>query len=216
MSEKQTLRMVLPQQQLSAFSPLLQQGVRLQAEVGCSVMALLVGQFGIAEDYVTGRITTLFLNGKAIDDLDTSYIKDGSTLALSSAMPGLVGTTLRRGGHLAAMRGAITYQGQKPEWSGPGRVKIKLFNMVMAELGETFLSQGIYLSNPELGDFLREQQDSFRQSFVEIILGEQQIDPASLEEHIRLADPTGEILINVEFVNRIGECDQGFVQGVPR
>lgn len=216
MPEKQTLRMILPLTQLPAFFPLLQQGVWLQAEVGCGVLSLLAGQFGIAENYVSGRITTLFLNGKAIDDLDRSYVKDGSTLALSSAMPGLVGATMRRGGHLAAMRGAITYQGQKPEWSGPGRVKIKLFNMVMAELGEKFLSQGIYLSNPELGHFMREQQDSFRQSFEEIILDEQQIDPASLEKHIRLADPTGEILVKVEFVNGIDERDQEFVQGVPR
>jgi hypothetical protein len=201
MSEEQTLRMILPPTRLPVFFPLLQQGVWLQAEIGCGVMSLLAGQFGVAEDYVTERITTLFLDGKAIDDLETSYIKDGSTLALSSAMPGLVGTTMRRGGHLAAMRGTITYQGRKPERTGPGRVKIKLFNMVMAELGETFLSQGIYLSNPELGRFLCEQEDSFRKSFGVIILGEQQIDSASLNSYVRSADPSGEMLVRIEFMD---------------
>ncbi|RLB64961.1 MAG: hypothetical protein DRH08_08685 [Deltaproteobacteria bacterium] len=196
---KQTLRMILPLDQLPAFFPLLQQGVWMDAQIGCSVMSLLTGQFGVAEDYVLERITTLFLDGKAVDDLETSYVKDGSTVALSSAMPGLVGTTMRRGGHLAAMRGEITCQSQQQPESGPGKVKIKLFNMVMAEQGASFLAQGAQLSNDELKSFLDEQDDSFSQSFGTVILGGRQIDPANLKKHARLADPNEEIVLKVEF-----------------
>jgi hypothetical protein len=199
MAEKQSLRMILPLDQLSAFSLLLQQGVWLQVRIGCSVMDLLVGQFGIAENYVVERITTLFMDGKAIDDLENSYVKDGSTVALSSAMPGLVGATMRRGGHLAAMRGAITYRAEQHEKSGAGRIRIKLFNMVMTELGATILGWGISLSHAELTNFLNEQSDSFRQSFAAIMLDDQRLNPANPNEYLRLADPSDEILLQVEF-----------------
>ncbi len=201
MTEKNTLRMVLPLTQLSAFFPLLQQGVWLRVQVGCSVIGLLADQFGINEKYITERITTLFLDGKAIDDANKSYIKAGSTVALSSAMPGLVGATMRRGGHLAAMRGAITHQNQGPAASGTGDIKIKLFNMVMAELAGKFLAYGVRLSNAELGRFLDEQEESFWLSFGVAILGDQQIDPANLKEQFYTADPTDEILLKVEFMN---------------
>lgn len=201
MAEKQTLRMILPLEQLSAFFPLLQRGVWLRAEVGCSVMSLLTCQFGVAEDYVVERITTLFLDHKPVDDPESSYVNDGSTIALSSAMPGLVGATMRRGGHLAAMRGAISHQGQQQQKGGTGKVKIKLFNMVMAELGATFLAQGAKLSSDGLKTLLDEQDDSFWQSFGTAILGSQQIDPASLKSKIHLSEPTDEILLKVEFKN---------------
>ena len=34
------------------------------------------------------------LDGKPVDDIGSSFLHDGSTLALSAAMPGLVGATL--------------------------------------------------------------------------------------------------------------------------
>ena len=199
MPENQTLRMILSLTQLSAFFPLLQRGVWVQVQVGCGVMSLLAKQFGIAEDYVTERITTLFLDSKPIDDLETTYVKNGSTLALSAAMPGLVGATMRRGGHLAAMRGTISCHSEKKQVSGNGRVKIKLFNMVMTELGAIFLAQGICLTNNELSAFLNEQEDSFWQSFGVVILGEQQIEPTQLKKQLSQTVPDGEITLKVEF-----------------
>jgi hypothetical protein len=198
MAEIRKLRMVLSQNQLPAFFPLLQRGVWLRVQVGCSIMKLLTEQFGVAEDYVIERITTLFLDGKAIDDPETSYVKEGSTVALSSAMPGLVGATMRRGGHLAAMRGTITYQSQQVK-SGSGPIRVKLFNMVMTELGAAFLSHGILLSTDELKIFVDEQTDSFWQGFGTIILDGQQIGPARLKTAVRESAMAGEILLKVEF-----------------
>lgn len=200
MTEKQSLHMVLRPAQLPNFYPLLQQGVWLQAQIGCSVMDLLTEQFGVDECYVVERITTLFLDGKAIDAPESSYVKDGATLALSSAMPGLVGATMRRGGHLAAMRGAITYRAQPQVASARGRVRVKLFNMVMAELGATILAQGIYLSYAELASMLDAQGDSFWQGCRAVSLGSKLLDQASLVEHVHMAASSTEILLSVEFM----------------
>lgn len=147
---------------INEFYPLLQQGVWLSVTTGCSVIELLNNQLGIAEDYVTDRITTLFLNGKAIDDAAASFVTDGATLALSSAMPGLVGSTMRRGGHLAAMRGEITYRQPETMSIGTGKVKIKLFNMLMKEVGPLLLERGVLLSGAELKTLLNQDSSSLR------------------------------------------------------
>jgi hypothetical protein len=197
MADKQTVRMVLPLAELPAFFPLLQQGLWLQVEVGCSVIELLTDQFGIDVKYINERITTLFLDGKALDDPETAYVKDGSILALSSAMPGLVGSTMRRGSHLAAMRGDITYQSH-PEESGTGRVKIKLFNMVMSELGETVLAHGFWLSKSDLLEFLHEQEENFWSDFTASLDGDQ-VAPDELIEVVSRVVSSGETVLQVEF-----------------
>jgi len=199
MDEKQTLKLVLPFEQVAAFSSLFQKGVWLRVQTGCSVASLLTEQFGIAENYIVERITTLFLNFKPIDDLETSYVNDGSTLALSSAMPGLVGTTMRRGSHLAAMRGDISCPTQQQSLSIMGRIRIKLFNLLITELGEAILIHGVLLTNGELENVLSEMDDSFWQSVDAAYVGGLQIDPASLVNLIRCADPCDEVVLTVEF-----------------
>ena len=197
MADKQTLRMVLPLTELPAFFLLLQQGLWLQVEVGCSVIDLLTDQFGIGLKYINERITTLFLDGKALDEPETAYVKDESVLALSSAMPGLVGSTMRRGSHLAAMRGDITYQSHSEE-SGTGRVKIKLFNMVMTELGETILAHGFWLTNSSLSEFMDGREASFW-SDITIRFNGEQIDSAALKDAVARSASTDETILQVEF-----------------
>lgn len=199
MAEKHILRMILPQEQLPAFSPLLQRGVWLRAQTGCSVASLLSEQFGIAADYVIERVTTLFLDFKPVDDLETAYVHDGSTLALSSAMPGLVGTTMRRGSHLAAMRGDISCRSRQRAESKMGRIRVKLFNLLITELGATLLAQGIQLSNAELKIIIDELDDNFWQDFGVAILDGRQIDPAKLKKLVRSSESTGDVLFKVEF-----------------
>jgi hypothetical protein len=199
MVETSALRIVVPLEQLAAFFPLLQQGVWLRAEIGCSVASLLTDQFGIAEDYIVERITTLFLDFKPIDDLQTTYVNNDSTLALSSAMPGLVGTTMRRGSHLAAMRGDISCKTPQYVEPGMGRVKIKLFNMVMKELAATFLAHGICLLKPEIDNFLNEMNDNLWETICSAFWGDQQIDPASLVRRLSSVGVDDEILLKIEF-----------------
>ncbi|MGC1404849.1 MAG: hypothetical protein WA974_18225, partial [Thermodesulfobacteriota bacterium] len=128
----------------------------------CSIKDLLSRDLGITAEYMESRIQTVFLNGKAVDDLDSAILHDGSTLALSGALPGLVGATLRRKGTYASLRRAITLSEEKgPVPQKQGRVVVKLFNLLVPELGPHLLAQGVWISGKDLDQFLKEQDERF-------------------------------------------------------
>lgn len=145
----------LPADQLRCFFPLLQKGVTIPATVGCSLKSLLCQQLAIPEAYVTDRVTTIFCDNHPVDDLERTIIQDGSRIALSAAMPGLVGATMRRGGFYAALRQGISQLlqdgGGTPE---NGTITIKLFNLLLGELGPTLLAHGVLLDTGEMTDLL--------------------------------------------------------------
>jgi hypothetical protein len=102
-------------------------------------------------EYVGGRIKTVLLNGRPVDDLGSAMVDDGSTLALSAAMPGLVGATMRRDGLLAPFRNTIAHQELQTQGpAGDGWIVLKLFNLLIAELGPTFLERGIWIETEAL------------------------------------------------------------------
>ncbi|NJD91001.1 MAG: hypothetical protein FIA91_05725 [Geobacter sp.] len=152
---RKNLHLVLSNELSGAFNLLLQQGVRVVCRPGCTLGELLSGQWGIDAEYVSRRITTLFLNCRAIDDVATAHVAGGAVIALSGAMPGLVGATMRRGGFYAAMRGAMTYrEGVAGEENQVDWVRVKLFNLILPELGPGFLSHGIIMTAAELLAFI--------------------------------------------------------------
>lgn len=149
------LNLKLEQHQLKAFFPLLQQGVTVPATVGCSLKSLLCDQLAIPADYVTDRITTVFLDNRPVDDLDHTLVQNGSRVTLSAAMPGLVGATMRRGGFYAALRQGISHATDRVEGTGErGVVRIKLFNLLLNELGPLILARAIIMKQGELNDLL--------------------------------------------------------------
>jgi len=151
MTEEQVLSLQLDTERLAVFFPLFQAGVGLSVATGCTVKELLTQQFGIPEAYILSRITTIFLNHKAVDDAAGAVITEGATLALSGAMPGLVGATMRTGGHLAALRGAMTYHNSSyPVAKGRGQIRLKLFNLLLDELAPRFLEHGILIQSGKL------------------------------------------------------------------
>ena len=123
----------------------------VKAQVGGSIKNLLCEQFKMEANYLDERIKTIFLDGKPVDDVETAAVDDGSSVALSAAMPGLAGPTFRRGGTLAAFRSGITYQaeGAFADTREVGMVNIKLFNMIVSELGPLFLKDGIWVKKKE-------------------------------------------------------------------
>jgi hypothetical protein len=158
----QSLTLHVTRAQLPSFFQFLQRGFFFGALVGCSIRALLCEQLGLDEQYVSERITTVFLDGKPVDDIDSVIVREGSVLSLSAAMPGLVGAAMRRGGRYAFLRDSITQQ----ETAGPGEskagvVQMRLFNMVMEELGPSFLEKGIIVQTSELIKFFGEQPEEF-------------------------------------------------------
>lgn len=154
--ESDSLALQLASDQLNIFFPILQKGVTVPATVGCTLRSLLIDQFSIPDDYVTDRITTIFLDNRPVDDLDRSIIQDGSRLTLSAAMPGLVGATMRRGGFYAALRQGISHVAGSGIIVGEyGTVRIKLFNLLLAELGPLVLARGLLLERDELDELLQ-------------------------------------------------------------
>jgi len=144
------------------------QGVRVEILAGSSIRQVVVDHLGIAEDYLENRVQTLFLNGKPVDDVDAMKVSDGSTLALSAAMPGLAGATLRKGGKYAAFRQQISFGSDSPvPVLRKGRMILKLFNQVTEEQGPAVLTKGIGISGGDLLDVIRKAQD---QSLLQEIL----------------------------------------------
>jgi hypothetical protein len=160
-----TLSLVVKEGMVPIFFQLLSHGFSLNVQTGCSVKDLLGRQLGIPEEYLEERIKTVFLNSGVVDDLGSAIVNEGSTLALSGAMPGLVGAILRSGGFYASMRSQISYDQNKPS-SVPraGNITLKLLNLVVKELGPAFLEQGIWFNGEKLQEFLRHHLEELRTS----------------------------------------------------
>ncbi|MBU1180753.1 MAG: hypothetical protein KKF00_01005 [Proteobacteria bacterium] len=137
------------------FFQLLENGFIIKDKVGCSVKEFLCNRMFIEQDYLDNRIQTIFLNGKPVDDVNSAIVKDGSSISLSAAMPGLAGATMRRGGTLASMRSGISHvPAETSEDSFEGKVTIKFFNLISKELGPEFLNRGIIIEGKTLSGFI--------------------------------------------------------------
>jgi len=157
------LSLIVKAELVPIFFQLLGQGFKVNAQIGCSVKELLCNQLGIHEDYLAERIQTIFLNSRVVDDINSANVTQGSVIALSGAMPGLVGAILRRGGYYAGMRSQISHDKNKPpSQSKNGQITLKLWNLVVKELGPTFLQQGIWIGGGELQSFIKRHWEALR------------------------------------------------------
>ena len=124
------LRLHFRKDPTAGFLPLLQKGCYINISTG-NLIDMLCLSCGLDAEQVRGRIQTLVLNGKPVDDMAGTHVHDGDCLALSAAMPGLVGATMRSGGILAGFRRTISHRdmddGQTD--TGGGLLLIKLFNL---------------------------------------------------------------------------------------
>jgi hypothetical protein len=149
------LHLTVAKNLLPLFFPLFQKGISLKTQAGESIRDLLFKRLEISDEYMEKRIQTVFLNGKAVDNLAATVLSDGSTLALSAAMPGLAGATLRRGGAFASFRQAITLAVDKASLPGrEGMVTLKLFNLLVPELSPLLLVKGVWLKGEDLKPLL--------------------------------------------------------------
>ena len=169
-------------------------GFEVHVRFGCSVTELLCGQLGIDADYLAGRIQTILLNGKAVDDPATAIVSPGSTLALSAAMPGIAGAMLRSGSHYAPMRSPISHDSgiDPPPSGGQGHVAIKLFNMLQQELGPHLLRGGVRVAGHAFAAFLNRCPDAFRRG---VIRAEMNGDPLSPDAVLNASWVGGPVLL---------------------
>lgn len=132
---------------MALWAAVLGGGVGIATFMGISLKDFLCRHLAIPEDYLEHRIQTILLNSRPVDDVEKTIIADGDVIALSAAMPGLAGATLRRGGHLSPMRAAISGPRRQtmPVEKSTGMVILKLFNLVAREMGPLILSGEIRL-----------------------------------------------------------------------
>ncbi|NMC74640.1 MAG: hypothetical protein GYA56_09845 [Geobacteraceae bacterium] len=174
--------------QVPRLCTLIQKDCFVRIEAGCTMRNVLCEQFGISPDYVKGEIKVFFLDNSPVDDLDEAIVKDGATMALSAAMPGLVGASMRQGG-LSWMRAGITYH-EEGQGAGktPGVIQVKLFNKVMADLGESFLRRGVYVKTGVLASFFDRFADDFWQGFGKITKNGDSVTDSSLSDYLKSHD----------------------------
>jgi hypothetical protein len=165
------------------FVGLLNAGFMINVRVGESVKTLLCDRLGLDQSYFDERIQTLFLNSKPVDDPATVVVKDGSILALSAAMPGLVGATFRKGGKYRWMRSSISHPDDSDMTAGTtGWVTVKLFNLILKELGPFFLEAGVWLKGETIQTFFTDRTSSLAGTIQSVFLNGREVVPETLLE----------------------------------
>jgi hypothetical protein len=183
---------------IAAFFPLLQKGFCVVITTD-NLQSMLCRTCGLDPTEVKARIQTLFLNGKPVDDLAKATLQDGDCLALSAAMPGLVGATMRSGGILASFRDSISHRPADTRSNAQGGIlSIKLFNLLIKELGPRFLQQGILIGANDLRGLLTRLSDREWKECHTAVLDCQKISPHTLAA-TDWPDKTGFVLLEVTF-----------------
>ncbi len=176
------LAMTIDSDNLSVFSQLLMQGFQVRTGVGCSVKMFLCRELGLNPDYVDQRIQTIFLNSKAVDNMDKAIVTQGATLALSAAMPGLVGATFRKSGYYSSFRSHVSQQDNiKVSLSYEGKVTIKLFNLIARDQGHIFLKRGISISGKKFREFISQTKHAFRSAVKSISMDGKPVGKDTIE-----------------------------------
>jgi hypothetical protein len=165
------------------FRPIFQAGFLFRCQVGQNIADFLFRQLSLKKEFVEERISTVFLDGQCVDDISSAVLNDNCVVAFSSALPGLVGATLRRSGFYACLRDAITYQKEDvPVDTGQGTITIKLFNLLMDGLGPVFLRQGIIMGRSAVISFFQARKEDFWKEIRDVYLEGASIAPEKLME----------------------------------
>ena len=123
----------------------------LKVQTGASIENFLCEQIGLDKTYVDKRISTIFLNGQPVDDINKAIIRNNDTLALSGAMPGVIGATLRRDSSLALLRNTITFKEYGDDAvQDHGLIRLKLFNFISQEVGPLLLQRGLMVDSKDV------------------------------------------------------------------
>ena len=157
------------------FDFLLQEGFQVACVDSCSVREFLCIQLELCGDYTEKNIQTIFLNGRPVDDVDTAILHESDRLALSAAMPGLVGATMRKRGFFAKMRHSISHDFNEEESAEENEgkqcfVTVKLFNLLARDLARDFLRRGIRFPMARFRTLIDRRSESFWGSLEQVLV----------------------------------------------
>jgi len=138
---------------IARYTIILQTGVSLETPGTISIGVFMNQLPGFTMDYINNRVQTIFLNGSAMDNLETPLTGANPVLAISAAMPGLAGAIFRRNSMHAALRSQNDHSTMPSEQPETVTVTLKLFNMIAAEKGAGILAQGVGFTGAQLADF---------------------------------------------------------------
>lgn len=176
----QKLRLKVDDGGIPRFFSILQQGFFVCISPRSSLWEVLESA-GFSREYLEEGVQTLFLNGSAVDNIETETVSGGSVIALSAAMPGLVGAIFRKRSPLSSLRSMT----RKCNPSGSGLsggelVRLKLFNTVAEEMGQVILGGGAILKTSEFQGFLIARREVLGSAIVEAELDGEPMDPERL------------------------------------
>ena len=144
----------------------LQNGFYIQTESGINLSLFLTQSCRISENYIQDKIKTVFHNGNPVDNLQNVKLRDNSVVAVSGAMPGLVGAMMRIGSPYAIMRESITEKDNSiPETGKIIYVKLKLFNTILHDLGKNFIAKGVIMDKESIVHIIKKCEFENGKSF---------------------------------------------------
>ncbi len=135
------------------FATVLQAGVHIAASSGENLASFLGRLPGFTREYIIDDIQTIFLNGTAVDDLQTPLTGGNPVLALSAAMPGLAGAIFRKNSFHAALRTAVSDKQTAGRDQESVTVTLKLFNSIAKDRGPALLAGGVRIDTGSLLSF---------------------------------------------------------------
>jgi len=165
--ELQNITFTVPAEKIGSYTTLLQSGIFLESEIGEPIGIFMDKLPGFNMEYIVDRIQTIFLDGNALDDMETPFSNSSPVLALSAAMPGLAGAIFRRNSLHAALRTSESKTDQTVLTESNILVCLKLFNMIAAEKGPGILEQGGCFSGSTLHNFFH-QRPELQQNIIHI------------------------------------------------
>ena len=148
-----TLELLAAPGTVPVFATVLQAGVNIAAPSEENLASFLGRLPGFTREYIIDDIQTIFLNGTAVDDLQTPLTGGNPVLALSAAMPGLAGAIFRKNSFHAALRTAVTEKQTADRDQENVIVTLKLFNSIARDRGPALLAGGVRIGAGSLLSF---------------------------------------------------------------
>ncbi|MFP4159378.1 MAG: hypothetical protein ACLFR9_06690 [Desulfobacterales bacterium] len=155
------VRITIPYKRLALLRLLTSRGIRFEVPAGTSVKELFQQVLPVGEDYIENSIQTVFMDCRAVDDIENTLVRGPCTIAASAAMPGVFGAAFRKKGMYSGLRCEYMENPGLRETENPYEpavVTLKLFNKVAEDLGKAVLAKGIYMDAQEFSKFWKQQQ----------------------------------------------------------